>query len=156
MIRLCTPTFWETALATILACIGYFTPIKNIEHVMLMFFGIDIIYGYLASKKIAKKLGKKPMFSTKIIWEKTVPRATLSTVLLLGAYMIDKETHQEWIHFDSIIGWFICGLLLVSILENGYIVTEWRTIPLLDKMLKNKIEKQTGIKLDKIEDNDTE
>lgn len=129
--------FFIFALASF---VGYFSPMKNVVHMVLIFFLVDVIYGWLA----AKKLRGEP-FKPGIVWKKTMPRVLLSLVLLILAYIIDKETGQTWVNTYSILGWGISGLLFLSIAKNGYIVTNWKSIPVLEKWVEDKIEKETGI-----------
>jgi|AntAceMinimDraft_15_1070371.scaffolds.fasta_scaffold08095_5 hypothetical protein len=42
---------WEFFTAVFLSVLGYFSPLKNIAHLVLFFFLVDIIYGYLADRK---------------------------------------------------------------------------------------------------------
>jgi hypothetical protein len=46
------------------------------------------------------------------------------------------------------VGWFICSLLFLSILKNGYIVTQWAAIPLIGKLIEKRIEKQTDTEIE--------
>jgi hypothetical protein len=43
------------------------------------------------------------------------------------------------------LGWGISALLFLSIARNGYVVTKWKSIPILEKWVEDKIEKETGI-----------
>ena len=130
----------EKAFAAITTVLGYLSPIKHIAHMMLVFFIIDIYYGWRADRK---KNGSK--FKPSIVWEKSVPRMTLSIILLVGAFMLDTETNQTLISTYKLVGWFISALLLVSIARNGYIVTEWKVIKQLGILLQGKIKDKTGI-----------
>lgn len=132
----------EWLAAVFISAMGYLSPIKNIAHMMLFLFFLDIIYGWLAARKL-----RNEKFRPAIIWKKTVPRIMLSIVLLIGAFMLDKETGQDFISIYRILGWFISALLLFSITKNGYIVTNWDAIPLIGKFIENKIEQQTGVEL---------
>lgn len=146
MHRLSYPSFWETVMATIISCIGYFSPIKNITHMVLLFFFIDIIYGWLRDRKI-----NKAKFSPRIIWDKTVPRITLTIIILMGSFMLDQNTGQEWVSIYKTLGWFISALLLFSIAKNGYVVTGWNVFRLMRKAVNKKIKDEAGIELEKEE-----
>lgn len=127
----------------LLSCfVGYFEPLKNIVHLVLFMFFLDIIYGWLADKKLTRA-----KFKPSLVWSKTMPRVLLSLILLIAAYVIDKETGQQWVNTYSILGWGISGLLFLSIAKNGYIVTKWKSIPILEKWVEDKIERETGIKI---------
>ena len=126
--------------ALIVAFAGYFSPLSHVAHLVLIFFAVDVLYGWLADKK----LNKAP-FKPSIVWQKTMPRVLLSITLLILSFIIDKETGQTWIDTYRVIGWAICGLLFMSILKNGYIVTNWGAIKSIDKWAKKKIKDETGI-----------
>jgi len=142
MYRAWTPSIWETITAAIISAIGYFSPIKDITHMVLIFFFIDIIYGWRADKKL-----NGASFSPRKVWDKTVPRMMLTLVILLGAFVLDRETGQNFVHTYKIVGWFISALLLISIAKNGYLITNWGALNVIGKILKKKVEKESGIEI---------
>ena len=129
---------------TIAAICGYFLPIKDILQLMVLLFIMDVLFGAWRSKKIDKK-----RFSTKIIWETTMPRMLISVVLVIFAYMWDTTYSMEFVQIYKIVGWFISGVVLYSIAENGYKITKWGVFMQIGKLLKKKIEGETGEKVDK-------
>jgi phage-related holin len=136
-------TLYDFIVAIFLTIIGYLLPLKNMAHLVLFFFFLDVIYGYLADRK---QNGAR--FKTAIVWAKTVPRIILSIVLLIMAFMLDEVCSQEYIQTYKVVGWFICSLLFLSILKNGYIVTQWAAIPLIGKLIEKRIEKQTDTEIE--------
>lgn len=128
--------------AILVAFIGYFSPLSNVVHIVLIFFLVDVIYGWLADRKL-----NNARFQPGLVWKKTMPRILLSIVLLILSYIIDKETGQNWIDSYRVLGWAICGLLFMSILKNGYIVTNWGAIATIDKWAKRKVKEETGINI---------
>lgn len=122
--------------------IGYFSPIKNIVHLMLLFFLFDVIFGYWAAKKI-----RNEKFQVKIIWEYTMPRVLISIVIILGTYLWDNVFVQEYISSYRLIGWFICGILLYSISKNGLLITNWKIFGNIGDIIKNGLESKTGQKI---------
>lgn len=131
-------SFYDFVVAIFLTIFGYLLPIKNMAHLVLFFFFLDIIYGWLADKK---QNGSK--FKPAIVWAKTVPRIVLTILLLIMAFLLDEVSGQEYIQTYKVVGWFICSLLFLSILKNGYVVTQWNAIPLIGKLIEKRIEKQT-------------
>jgi hypothetical protein len=123
--------------------IGYFMPVKDIVNLLLLFFILDVIFGFWAAKKL-----RNERFSVKIIWSHTIPRMLISIVLIIGAYMWDKTYNQDIVSTYKVIGWFISGVLLYSIAENGYLVTKWTVFPRLSEFLKSKVKENTGIEVD--------
>ncbi|MFW5753495.1 MAG: hypothetical protein ACOCV9_01720, partial [Marinilabiliaceae bacterium] len=78
-------------------------------------------------------------------WRTTVPRMILSLVLILGAFMWDHVFAQNFIATYKIVGWFIAGILLFSIGQNGYQITHWRAF----RHIGDAIEKKLGTDLTK-------
>ena len=122
---------------------GYFIPIREIVHVMVLFFILDVIFGFWAAKKL-----RKEKFSVKIIWKHTLPRMAISFVLILSAFMWDSTFDQNVIATYKIIGWFISGVLLFSIAQNGYKITKWAVFPQLLILVGRKVKDSTGLDVD--------
>lgn len=76
-----------------------------------------------------------------------MPRMLISIVLILCAYMWDRTYAQELISTYKVIGWFISGVLLFSIMENGYRITHWYGFLNLKGVLKKNFEDETGAKI---------
>jgi hypothetical protein len=133
---------WALITGLMTTVVGYFLPIKNIVHVVLFFFLLDIIFGYWAARKL-----RRERFSTKIVWQYTMPRILLSLTLIISAFMWDSVFEQEFISTYKVIGWFISGILIYSITKNGYKITHWEMFPMVGKLFERKIEEQTGINL---------
>ena len=140
---------YAMSAGAIVSFFGYLLPIRNIVHLLLLFFIVDVIIGYWAAKKI-----RGERFSVKIIWEHTIPRMLISIVLITGAFMWDEVYKQEFVSTYKVIGWFISGVLLYSISENGYKITKWSIFPRLGGMLSDKVKESTGISIEDIEKKD--
>jgi len=133
---------WHFLVGLATTAIGYFIPIKDIVHLVLFFFLLDIIFGAAAARKL-----RKEKFSTRIIWNYTMPRILISLVLILTSYMWDTTFQQEWISTYKLIGWFICGILLFSVAKNGYKITRWNMLPIMGHMIEHKMEEIAGMEL---------
>lgn len=127
-------------VASVISLLGYLSPIKDIAHMLVFFFILDVIYGWLADRKI-----NKAKFQPRKVWNKTVPRMTLSIVLLVAAFILDDVTHQHFVSIYHILGWFIASLLVISIARNGYLVTNWSAIKYIEELFKRKVKSQTDI-----------
>lgn len=127
-------TFWSFLSGTFFTLIGYFLPVKNIVHLLLLFFVLDVIFGYWAARKTRGEI-----FSARIIWRTTMPRMVISMVLILSAFMWDQVYNQDTVATYRIIGWFISGVLLSSIVQNGYRITQWDMLLGLGEIIKQKI-----------------
>ena len=142
MYKTWNPNLGETLLAAMISAAGYFSPVRNIAHMVLLFFLLDIIFGFWKARKL-----HKAKFNPRIIWEKTVPRMVVTIVLLLCAFTLDKETGQNFVQTYKVAGWFIGALLIFSIGENSYYITKWKVLLLFAKLTQRKIEQETGIKI---------
>lgn len=129
--------------------IGFFVPVKNIVHFLLLLFLLDVIFGVWNSKKI-----KKDKFQPKLIWEKTMPRLLISLIVIICLFIWDTVYSQNLIHTYNIIGWFISGVLIYSIGENAYNITKWQAINVSRLIIWRTVKKETGIDIS--EDYETE
>lgn len=127
-------TLYSFITGAFTAILGYFVPIKDIVHLLIFFFFLDVIIGYWASRKLH---GKRFMVS--IVWKHTIPRMILSLILIICSYMWDKTYHQDYVSTFKIIGWFISGLLLYSIAENAYDITKWTVFKRIGRSINRKI-----------------
>ena len=126
--------------------IGYMLPVKNIVHLVLFLFLMDVVFGYWAAKRL-----RKEKFSTKIIWQYTMPRILLSILLISISYLWDNVFEQDFVSTYKIIGWFICGMLIYSIAKNGGKITNWQMFPLVSGLIKKEIKAETGMDIGKEE-----
>ncbi len=127
-------TFWSFLSGAFFAITGYFLPVKNIVLLLLLFFVLDVIFGYWAARKT-----RCERFSARIIWRTTMPRMVISMVLILSAFMWDQVYSQDTVATYRLIGWFISGVLLSSIVQNGYRITQWDMLLGLGEIIKQKI-----------------
>lgn len=133
-------------VGAVVSFFGYLLPVRNIVHLLLAFFIADVVFGYWAARKI-----RKERFSVKVIWEHTIPRMLISIVLITGAFMWDEVYKQELISTYKVIGWFISGVLLYSIADNGYQITKWSIFPKIGNMIQDNVKKTTGVDVEEIE-----
>jgi len=113
--------------------IAYFTPIREIVHVMLIFLAIDTISGVWASLKTKEKLESRKL-------SKTVFKFLWYTVAVMLAWMMETTFSLGWANLASITGGFICFVELKSIFEN---ITRITDEPIFMKILK--IFKRKGV-----------
>jgi len=58
-----------------MSILGYFLPVKDIVHLLILFFVLDVFFGFWAAKKL-----RKERFSVKIIWSHTIDVSNLSKI----------------------------------------------------------------------------
>jgi Bacteriophage holin family len=132
--------FYAFILGCLVSFIGYLLPVKNIVNLLVLFFILDVIFGFWAANTL-----RNERFSVKIIWKHTIPRMLISIILITGSFMWDKVYHQEFVSTYKIIGWFISGVLLYSIADNGYQITKWSVFTKIGNVFNTKIKDSTGL-----------
>lgn len=80
----------------------------------------------------------------------------ISMVLIMGAYLWDTVYGQNVLATYKVIGWFISGVLLASIIQNGYHITRWNVLIKMGDFLGYKFGEKTGINFMKKEDKECE
>lgn len=113
--------------------LSYFLPVRDIVHFMLILFFLDVIIGYWAARKT-----RGERFSSKIIWVTTIPRMVLSTLLILALFMWDNIYAQDLVSTYKSAGWFISGVLIVSIAKNARKITNWDAFFSIQQLFENK------------------
>jgi len=119
------------------AAIGYFIPIKDMVHLVLIFFLIDVVIGYWAAKKL-----RKESFNPSIIWNKTIPRAAISVIMIMCTHAWDVTFSQDYISTSGFIGWFIAGIIVASIAKNGYEITNWKPFETISSSIKEQMNRK--------------
>lgn len=127
----------------VMSFFGYLLPIKDVLNFMIVLFVLDVIFGYWKARKIDKQ-----KFIGRLIWEKTIPRMLFSVIIIALLFAWDNIHSQTFVESYNIAGWFISGLLIVSILENMHKITGWNVLPFLSKFLKSKISDKTEIDIE--------
>lgn len=125
------------AVSAFISVIGYFSPIGNILLLLLILFGVDVSLGIWASKKL-----RKEPFSMKKIFRTAVPRFIISAVIILITYAWDNVYSQDLVCTYKVAGWFISGLLIISITKNGYQITNWSVFKSIERLIKKQIDKR--------------
>lgn len=127
-------SIYGVIVGLIMTFFSYLLPILNIVQLVIFFFIVDMFVGYYSNKKI-----KGEKFSVKKIWENTIPRMTISLMLITCSYMWDTVFEQQLVSTYKIIGWFISGVILTSIANNGYKITKWNAFIKIGEVLKEKL-----------------
>lgn len=137
-----TSFLWKLISGFIGVILGYFSPIKDIVHWLVLLFIVDMIFGYLAAKKL-----RQEKFSKKIVFSTTIPRMLASIILILLLYSWDLTFKQTYLATYNVAGWFIGGILIISVGKNLFSITNWRVIPLIGAVIQKRIEKETGVEI---------
>jgi len=111
---------WGFITGAVMAALSFFLPVKDIVNLMVLFFFIDVLVGYWANRKT-----KGETFMPTKFWKVTAPRMLISLVLIISAFMWDYVYYNGEFATHEILGGFISGVLLVSIAQNAYKITDW-------------------------------
>lgn len=122
----------------LIAVLGYFTPVKDIVHVMCAAIFIDFATGLWASRTKGNGITSFKMW-------RTIYKLFLSTLIVMLLFSMDKEMGVMHIEMHRLVAWLITGFEIWSILENAAVISDHRIFKLLKKYMHDKIEKQTGI-----------
>lgn len=126
--------------------VGYFLPIKDMVHLVLILFLVDVIFGFWAARKL-----RKESFNPAIIWGKTIPRAAISVIIIMCTMAWDTTFGQDYVSTSGFIAWFISGIIIVSIAKNGYRITNWRVFQVVEDVVKRGVNKRSGEKMEDYE-----
>ena len=111
--------------------IAYFTPIREMIHVMLIFLAVDFISGVWAARK-----EKKIIESIKL--RHTVYKFIWYTVAVMVSWMMETTFKLGWTNLASIVAGFICFVELKSIFENITRITNEQVFKRISKMIQKK------------------
>ncbi len=129
---------WKLFMGVLAVVLGYFHPVKDIILFLIQLFIVDMVFGYMAAKV---ERGEK--FSMKIIWKTTVPRLLVSVILIMLTYQWDTVYEKTAVKSYSWIGYFISGILIANIAQNGYKATKWGVFLRIYNFVKNLFTKTT-------------
>lgn len=131
--------YWASIVGLFMSMLGYFLPIRDLVHLVIFFFIIEMITGYYAAKSKANLKRKKLNFSLTIVYTKTIPRMFITILILIMAYLWDTVNNQKWVPTYTILGWFFTGILLLKTMRHSYTVTKWIGFKYAEILIVNKM-----------------
>jgi phage-related holin len=130
----------------LVAITGYFSPVKNVIHVMCAVIIFDLIFGLWAAKVQGKGWCEIKMW-------RTIHKLLIAIVLILLLYAIDKEIGSTFIKLHLVIAWLISGFEIWSILKSASKISGLRIFQVLGEFMEDKINSQTGVNIKDDENN---
>ena len=109
-------TLWQFILKAAFMAAAYFAPVKEVFFIMLVFVGIDLVTGMIASKRRGIPRSSRRM-------RKSVKKLCGYMVVVLLAFLIERLLKADWLIAHRFVAAFICTVELLSILENLTVVT---------------------------------
>jgi phage-related holin len=134
---------WAVIVGLMSSLLGYLLPIRDPVNLLLIFFVVDAIVGYLKNRK----LHKQP-FSKRKIFETTVPRMMAVVMFMILLFALDTEFHQDTVQTYMVVGYFIGGVLLFNVGKNLYEITRWRAFLNIANMVHKNVQDKTGEDID--------
>lgn len=140
---------WNVFSGLICGMFVYFMPIRNILILMFAFIIFDMITGLAAARKRGEAIQSCKLWNT-------IYKTLISTTLVLLLYSVDREFSLTGIiSVHKIMGLFVCGFELWSILENAIQITNNSIFKALKKFMRDKVEEETGVDLNNDEQNES-
>ena len=139
------------ALGVFLNIVNYFAPISDTIHVLLVFFVGDILFGFLASKKL-----RGESFNPRKAWEKTIPKMLVSFFVIISAHMLDSISPIGFLTIRESVGWILSGLVLHSVWKNAFIVTKWTALRHIGAFLSDSLKDKFKVDVDKFKEDEDE
>lgn len=123
----------------LMSVIGFFEPIRNVVHLVIMLSILDFIVGVFVSRKRGVAIKSKKMW-------RTIEKMALELIIILVAFCIDEFVGYFPIH--QAIAWFICGVEFYSILESIAKISDHRVFRVVKGFMSDKIKEKTGSTLE--------
>lgn len=140
---------WNVFSGLICGMFVYFMPIRNIVILMLAFIIFDLITGIIAARKRGEAITSSKMWNT-------ANKTLISVALVILLYSVDKEFNIiNVVCTHKIMGLFVVGFELWSILENAIQITNNSIFKALKKFMRDKVEQETGVDLNNDEQNES-
>ena len=138
-------------LGVFLSIAHYFAPVADTIHVLLVFFIGDILFGFLASKKL-----RGESFNPKKVWEKTIPKMLVSFFIIISAHMLDSISPLGVLTIRESVGWILSGLVLHSVWKNAFVVTKWTALRHIGAFLSDSLKDKFKIDVNKFKEDENE
>lgn len=138
-------------LGVFLSIAHYFAPVADTIHVLLVFFVGDILFGFLASKKL-----RGESFNPRKVWEKTIPKMLVSFFIIISAHMLDSISPIGFLTIRESVGWILSGLVLHSVWKNAFVVTKWTALRHIGAFLSDSLKDRFKVDVDKFKEDEDE
>ena len=139
------------ALGVFLSIVHYFAPVADTIHVLLVFFIADILFGFLASKKL-----RGESFNPRKVWEKTIPKMLVSFFIIISAHMLDSISPAGFLTIRESVGWILSGLVLHSVWKNAFVVTKWTALRHIGEFLSDSLKDRFKVDVNKFKEDENE
>lgn len=122
-----------------LVAAAYFAPVREVFFIMLIFVGIDLLTGIIASR--SKHI---PRSSRRM--RKSVKKLIGYLTVVLLAFLIEQLLTADWLIAHRFVAAYICTVELLSILENLTVITGHPAFVKLMRLVRGKASTDDVIK----------
>jgi len=142
---------WGWILGVFLSVAHYFAPVADTIHILFIFFIADILFGFLAAKKL-----RGERFKPQKVWNKTIPKMLVSFFIIISAHMLDSITPVGFLTIRESVGWILSGLVLHSVWRNAFVFTKWTALRHIGDFLSENLRTRFNIDVTKFKENENE
>lgn len=129
------------------------SPISHLILCAIIFVGIDFVTGVFASRKRAKRIGKKWYFKSEKAWD-TITKLVFIMGGICLSHLIDTIILDLLnLHLAKLFTGFACGVEFWSYLENAAEISNHPVFKWLQKFVGNKLRDDAGINIDEVNEN---
>ena len=136
-------------LGVFLSVVHYFAPVASTIHILFIFFIGDILFGFLAAKKL-----RGERFNPKKVWNKTIPKMLVSFFIIISAHMLDSISPAGFLTIRESVGWILSGLVLHSVWGNAFVFTKWTALRHIGNFLSESLRTRFKIDVNKFKENE--
>lgn len=138
-------------LGVVLSVVHYFAPVADTIHILFIFFIGDILFGFLAAKKL-----RGERFNPQKVWNKTIPKMLVSFFIIISAHMLDSISPLGFLTIRESVGWILSGLVLHSVWRNAFVFTKWTALRHIGDFLSDSLRTRFNIDVNKFKENENE
>lgn len=130
---------WQFLIKAALVAATYFAPVKEVFFIMLIFVGVDLVTGVIASRNKHIPRSSRRM-------RKSVKKLIGYLTVVLLAFLIEKLLTADWLIAHRFVAAYICTVELLSILENLTVITGHPAFVKLMRLVRGKAANDNLIK----------
>lgn len=138
-------------LGVFLSVVHYFAPVADTIHILFIFFISDILFGFLAAKKL-----RGERFNPQKVWNKTIPKMLVSFFIIISAHMLDSISPLGFLTIRESVGWILSGLVLHSVWGNAFVITKWTALRHIGDFLSESLRTRFRVDVNKFKENENE
>lgn len=129
---------WNYLAAFVLFMLSYFVEVSGIVNVMLFAFFTDLVVGVTKSRIVSHERFNMDKAFIAIV------RFGISCLIVMILFAMDKEMEQNTIPAHKIFAYIPLGAWVISIANNGYLLTKWNVFLVIKAKIKELLNTKTS------------